>query len=75
MPFYSPAAKPRTRLALFQRSLVQDDATPFQSLLTDERIADVFAEEGISFGVDEDAVMARGRPVKGIRVGIALSEV
>jgi len=56
MPFYSPAAEPRTRLALFQRSLVQNGARSFKSLLTDERIADVFVEEGISFGADEDAV-------------------
>jgi len=56
MPFYPSAAEPRTRLALFQRSLVQDEATRFKSLLTDERIADLFAEEGISFGDDEDAV-------------------
>lgn len=56
MPFYSPAAEPRTRLALFQRSLVQNEATSFRSLLTDERIADVFAAEGISFGADEESV-------------------
>jgi len=56
MPFYSPAAEPRTRLALFQRSLVQGSETPLRSLLTDERIAEVFAAEGISFGAAEDAV-------------------
>lgn len=56
MPSYSLAVEPRTRLALFQRSLVQGRDTPLRSLLTDERIADVFAEEAISFGDDEDAV-------------------
>lgn len=58
MSSYSVAAKPRTRLSLFQRSLVQDEETPLDSLLTDVQIADVFVEYGTSFGVDEVAVYA-----------------
>jgi len=56
MPFYSSAAAPPTRLSLFQRSLIQDDEAPLKSLLSDERITEVLAEEGISFGEDEDSV-------------------
>lgn len=56
MPSYSSAAAPRTRLSLFQRSLIQDDEAPLKSLLSDERITEVLAEEGISFGEDEDSV-------------------
>lgn len=56
MPFYSHTSPPPTRLSLLHRSLVQAEEFPLQSLLSDERIVELFAEQGISFGDDEDAV-------------------
>jgi hypothetical protein len=52
------SAEPRTRLSLLQRSLIQGDEAPLGSRLSDERINEVFAEEGISFREDEGSVYA-----------------
>ena len=56
MPSYNDAAKPRTQFALIHRSLLQSDELPLQSLVSDQRIAQIFQEEQISFGQDDDAV-------------------
>jgi len=56
MPSYQPSAPPRTQFSLIHRSLLQSDDLPLQSLLSDQRIAEIFEEEQISFGEDEDAV-------------------
>ncbi|NUQ66244.1 MAG: hypothetical protein HUU20_27605 [Pirellulales bacterium] len=56
MPSYQPSSPPQTQFALLHRSLLQAEGLPLQSLLSDQRIADIFAEEEISFGEDEDAV-------------------
>jgi len=56
MPSYNDAAKPRTQFALIHRSLLQSDELPLQSLVSDQRIAQIFQEEQIAFGQDDDAV-------------------
>jgi len=56
MPFYSQTSQPRTRLSLFHRSLVQKEELPLRSLLSDRRITEVLANEGIEFGQDDEAV-------------------
>jgi len=56
MPSYQPSAPSRTQFALIHRSLLPSDDLPWQSLISDPRIATVFAEEQISFGEDPDAV-------------------
>jgi hypothetical protein len=56
MPSYSHAAPPRTQFAILYRSLLQSDELPLRSLISDERIAQLFAEEEISFGQEDDAV-------------------
>ena len=56
MPLYNKAAKPRTQFSLLHRSLLSSDELPFQSLVTDQRIAEIFADEGIDFGQAEEAV-------------------
>ena len=56
MPSYQQSAQPRTQFALLHRSLLQSDDLPLQSLVSDQRIAQIFEEEQISFGEDEDAV-------------------
>ena len=56
MPLYNNSHQPRTQFSLLHRSLLQSDELPFQSLVSDERIADIFAEEGIDFGQTDDAV-------------------
>ena len=56
MPSYNQAAKPRTQFSVVHRSLLQSDELPLQSLVSDQRIAEIFEEEGISFGQDDDAV-------------------
>jgi len=56
MPSYSSDAAPQTRLSLLHRSLLESEELPFTSILTDERIAEVFQEEGISFGDGDDDV-------------------
>ena len=56
MPSYNDAAPPRTQFSILYRSLLQSDELPLRSLISDERIAQIFAEEGIAFGQDDDAV-------------------
>ena len=56
MPLYNNTAEPRTQFSLIHRSLLQSDALPFRSLVSDERIAEIFAEEEVDFGQTEDAV-------------------
>ena len=56
MPSYNDAAKPRTQFSLIHRSMLQSDELPLQSLVSDQRIAEIFQEERISFGQDDDAV-------------------
>src|SRR5712692_2995373 len=56
MPSYNDAAKPRTQFSLIHRSMVQSDELPLRSLVSDQRIAEIFEEEQISFGQDDDAV-------------------
>jgi len=56
MPSYREAPAPRTQFSILYRSLLQSDELPLRSLISDERIAQIFAEDGISFGQDDDAV-------------------
>src|SRR3990172_3095345 len=56
MPLYNKAAKPRTQFSLLHRSLLSSDELPFHSLVTDQHIAEIFADEGVDFGQAEDAV-------------------
>lgn len=56
MPSYREAAAPRTQFSILYRSLLQSDELPLRSLISDERIAQLFVEEKISFGKEEDAV-------------------
>jgi hypothetical protein len=56
MPLYNKAAKPRTQFSLLHRSLLSSEELPFRSLVTDQRVAEIFAEEGVDFGQTEDAV-------------------
>jgi len=56
MPVYHPSALRPTQFSLRHRSLLQSEELPFQSVVSDQRIAEFFAEEQISFGLDEDAV-------------------
>ena len=55
MPIYPPAAPRPTQFSLLHRSLMSEDAA-FQSVVSDRRIAEIFAEEPIAFGLEEDAV-------------------
>jgi len=50
MPSYNDAAPPRTQFSILYRSLLQSDELPLRLLVSDRRIAEIFAEEGISFG-------------------------
>lgn len=56
MPFYPQSTRPTTQFALLHRSLLQTGEAPVQTLLSEQRIADIFEQEEISFGEDEDAV-------------------
>ena len=56
MPSYQQSAQPRTQFSLIHRSLLQSGDLPLQSLISDQRIAEIFAQEQISFGDDEDTV-------------------
>lgn len=56
MPSYQRSAPPRTQFSLVHRSLLQSDDLPLRTLVSDERIAEIFAEERISFGEEEGAV-------------------
>ena len=56
MPFYQSAAQAPTQFSLLYRSLLQSDELPFQTLLSEQRIAEIFEQEQISFGEDDDAV-------------------
>ena len=56
MPSYPQSRPAQSQFSLLQRSLLQAEELPLQSVLSDQRIAEIFTEEGISFGKDEDAV-------------------
>ena len=56
MPFYPQPTQPPTQFSLLYRSLLQASDVPVQTLLSEQRIADIFEQEEISFGEDEDAV-------------------
>ena len=56
MPFYQQFAQSPTQFALLHRSLLQASDLSFQTLVSEQRIAEIFAQEQISFGEDEDAV-------------------
>ena len=56
MPLYHKSVASRTQLSLFHRSLLQSVGGPFRPLLSDQRIAEIFRDEGIVFGEDEEAV-------------------
>lgn len=66
MPSYQQSALPPTQFALLHRSLLQSNELPFQTLLSEQRIAEIFAQEGISFGEDEDAVYTPGITLWGL---------
>lgn len=56
MPSYQQSGPPRTAFSLLHRSLLQSSDLPLRSLVSDQRIAEMFAEEQISFGEDSGAV-------------------
>jgi len=62
MPSYPPATPPPTstppptQFSLLHRSLMQSAELPLQSLISDQRIAEIFTEEEIIFGAEDDAV-------------------
>lgn len=56
MPLYNQAAKPRTQFSLIHRSLLRSEETPLGWLVSDERIAEIFAEEEVDFGQSDDAL-------------------
>jgi DDE family transposase len=56
MPSYQQPTLPPTQFSLLHRSLLQSSEFPFQTLLSEQRIAEIFEQEQISFGEDEDAV-------------------
>jgi hypothetical protein len=56
MPSYPQSRPAQTQFSLLHHSLLQAGESPLQSVLSDQRIAEIFTEEGISFGEDEDAV-------------------
>lgn len=56
MPLYQQPAPAPTQFSLLYRSLLQSREFPFQTLLSEQRIAEIFEQEQISFGEGEDAV-------------------
>ncbi len=56
MPLYNNARQPRTQFSILHRSLLHSDELPFASLVSEERIGKIFAEEEVDFGQTEDAV-------------------
>lgn len=58
MPLYNRAVPQPTQFSLLHRSLLNSHAgeLPFESLITDVRIAEIFAESEVNFGQTEDAV-------------------
>lgn len=66
MPSYQPSAPPRTQFSLLHRSLLQSDDLPLQTLVSDQRIAEIFEEERISFGEEADAVYTPGITLWGL---------
>lgn len=56
MPSYRHSTLPPTQFALLHRSLLQSEELPFPSLISDQRIAEIFTEAPIAFGEEEDAV-------------------
>lgn len=53
---YQESSSSRTRFSLFHRSLMHAQESPFQSVLSDARIAEILEQEQISFGQDDDGV-------------------
>ena len=66
MPIYHKSSQPRTQFSLIHRSLMRSDELPLQSLVTDQRIAEIFEQEQISFGEDEDAVYTPAITLRGL---------
>jgi len=60
MPLYNNAVKPRTQFSLVHRSLLHSNEMLFGWLVSDERIAEIFAEERVVFGRTEDALYTPG---------------
>lgn len=56
MPFYSARANRLSQFALVHRSLMHAQQLPLHEAISEERIAEVFRQEGIEFGQEEDAV-------------------
>ena len=56
MPSYQQPTLPHTLFSFLYRSLLRSGESPFQALLSEQRIAEIFEQEQISFGEDEDAV-------------------
>lgn len=54
MASYSTCSAPQSRLSLLQRSLLESEELPFRSILSNQRIAEVLDQEGISFSDDDD---------------------
>ena len=56
MSFYHQAKRLPERFRLMLRSFLQEPGLPFADVVSEERIATVFEEEGVSFGQGEDDV-------------------
>ena len=56
MSVYHDTRQRRTQFSILHDSLLESGELPFQSIVFDERIAEIFAEEEIDFGKTEDAV-------------------
>jgi hypothetical protein len=56
MPSYDISPRATTQFSVIHRSLLRSDELPFPTLISDQRIAEILAEEQISFGQDDDAV-------------------
>ena len=55
MPLYNNSHQGQTQFSLLHRSLLQSDDLPSSSLVSDQRIAEIFAEEEVDFGQTDDA--------------------
>jgi hypothetical protein len=56
MPVYHSSEPRRTQFALLHRSLIESEELPLRSLVSDQRITEIFEQEQIFFGLEEDAV-------------------
>ncbi len=50
MSVYHDTRQRRTQFSILHDSLLESGELPFQSIVFDERIAEIFAEEEIDFG-------------------------